>query len=226
MKKPFSQIFAQTVLGLMFTIFFITLSVIIVLNFRPLYFITARLMDLEGTYGLSFQQIKENYHTLIQYNSPFYFGILQFPDLPSSREALIHFAEVKILFMDIYLFFVASALSLWILLPTQYHNKTLGDALKFSAGMMILLPALVGGAIAINFDRAFVLFHEIFFRNDFWLFDPATDPIILLLPDTFFFVCAATIVLLVLASVIGLFLLSRYFKKKEAETEENTENFL
>ena len=183
-------------------------------------------MHLDGSLGLSFVQIKDNYDMLIHYNSPFYFGLLEFPDLPSSWQALIHFAEVKILFMDVYLLLVNSGVSVALLLPNQIRNKTFGDALKVASRMVIFLPLVVGAAIAINFDKAFVLFHEIFFRNDFWLFDPATDPIILLLPDTFFFVCAAVIVLLVILSVIGLIFLSRYFRKKETEIEENTEIFL
>ena len=37
-----------------------------------------------------------------------------------------------------------------------------------------------------GFDRFFILFHETFFNNDDWLFNPATDPIINVLPEQFF----------------------------------------
>ena len=34
---------------------------------------------------------------------------------------------------------------------------------------------------------SFTLFHEIFFTNDLWLFDPATDYMIRMLPEGFFY---------------------------------------
>ena len=37
-----------------------------------------------------------------------------------------------------------------------------------------------------GFDRFFVAFHEVLFRDNSWLFDPATDPIISVLPEQFF----------------------------------------
>jgi len=114
-------------------------------------------------------------------------------------------------------------LALFILLPIQRHQGT--DVLKrtftISSLTVILLPSLVGAAVALNFDAAFVIFHQLFFKNDFWLFDPATDPIILLLPDTFFLHCAVIIVLIVLLGALSLFLISRFLK-----TRNNPKNFL
>lgn len=45
----------------------------------------------------------------------------------------------------------------------------------------------VGGLAALDFDRAFVVFHALFFPGkDNWLFDPETDQIITILPQVFF----------------------------------------
>ena len=38
-----------------------------------------------------------------------------------------------------------------------------------------------------------MIFHKLFFDNDYWIFDYRTDPIILLLPDEFFMHCALMI---------------------------------
>lgn len=195
--------------GILFTFSLIALAVSFVLYFRPLYYLDVKLLDLDGSYGLNALEIRRNYDALIRYNSPFFFGALQFPDLPSSREALIHFAEVKRIFM---LFQLAGVVSILILLPLlrlQKKRGLLARTLRTSAITAVLLPSLVGLAIALNFDKAFVLFHKLFFRNDYWLFDPVTDPIILLLPDTFFLHCAVGIVLLVLLGSLILYLFSR-----------------
>jgi len=223
MKHRLSQTILSILTGIAFTFFFISLAVVIVVNFRQIYYWDISLLDLEGTCGLTAAQIRANYDALIDYNSPFSFGLLQFPDLPSSTEALIHFVEVKQLFMKFYLLGILSMLALFILLPIQRHQGT--DVLKrtftISSLTVILLPSLVGAAVALNFDAAFVIFHQIFFKNDFWLFDPATDPIILLLPDTFFLHCAVIIVLIVLLGALSLFLISRFLK-----TRNNLKNFL
>ena len=60
------------------------------------------------------------------------------------------------------------------------------------------LPAAMGVLVAVNWQKAFVLFHEIAFDNDFWIFDPAKDPVINMLPNAFFLHCA----LLILGGVV------------------------
>lgn len=59
--------------------------------------------------------------------------------------------------------------------------------------------AIAGVLAALDFDRAFTVFHSIFFPGkDNWLFDPMTDPVILILPEEFFRSCA----ILILAAVL------------------------
>ena len=50
----------------------------------------------------------------------------------------------------------------------------------------------------------FVLFHELVFSNDYWIFYYDLDPIILYLPEDFFMLCAMLIVLLVLLSALAM----------------------
>lgn len=50
----------------------------------------------------------------------------------------------------------------------------------------IALPAGLGGLCALAWDRVFVTFHQLFFDNDYWIFDEHTDPVIRALPDQFF----------------------------------------
>ena len=58
----------------------------------------------------------------------------------------------------------------------------------------IVLPLLLGGLISLDFDRAFTIFHSIFFPGkDNWVFNPYTDEIIRVLPQNFFMNCAILI---------------------------------
>lgn len=46
---------------------------------------------------------------------------------------------------------------------------------------------ILGGGIAMNFTETWYTFHTLFFSNKLWLMDPATDLIIKMLPEAFFF---------------------------------------
>ena len=65
----------------------------------------------------------------------------------------------------------------------------------------------VGGLAALDFDRAFVVFHSIFFPGKTnWIFDWREDPIILFLPQEFFRNCAILILGLLLMWCAALIL--------------------
>lgn len=180
----------------------ISLAVMLTLNFKPLYYMDMKLMNLSEKTGYAEDEIKESYDTLIAYNSVFYDGELEFPTLPMSENGKIHFEEVKqvFVFFEAILFpitLILSAVLIWTL------RKEEPVYLKWASYIMIGIPVVLGLLIAINWERVFVLFHEIVFNNDYWLFDPDTDPIINLLPDAFFMHCAIMILaLVVLFSVI------------------------
>ena len=54
-----------------------------------------------------------------------------------------------------------------------------------------ILPIIIAVAgLLIGFDQFFTLFHEALFPGDSsWLFNPATDPIIWILPEEYFMHC-------------------------------------
>lgn len=72
-----------------------------------------------------------------------------------------------------------------------------------------LVPPVLLTLLAVNFDRMFVLFHQIFFNNDDWLFNPATDPIILALPQEFFMFTFLLFFLLIEVIFIGAYQYSK-----------------
>ena len=50
----------------------------------------------------------------------------------------------------------------------------------------LLIGILLGVAFAVDFTTCFTIFHKIFFTNNLWIFDPATDYMIRMLPEGFF----------------------------------------
>ncbi len=198
--------------GILFTLFLISLGLILAINLRFLYYADIKWFHLEETSGLTYQTIKENYNALIDYCSPFYQGKLVFPSLAASASGLSHFAEVKVIFNAFYLLFVITLIALLVILILKLKKGQYRFFLVSSI-TSIVLPLIVLGACAIDFDTTFLLFHKIAFRNDDWLFDPNTDPIITLLPESFFLQCALVIVAVVLLGSLILFLIYRHLKK-------------
>lgn len=196
MQTKHTSKFVSIILGIIFTLFFISAGLIFTINFRALYYYDIKALNIAKTSGYPVDVIRENYDALIDYCSPFFKGNLSFPTLPASREGLIHFQEVKDIFILFYYVLVITSLLLLIALFLS-KGKKVHFNLKLSAITTIVVPLIVAGACMIDFDQTFVIFHKLFFRNDYWLFDPATDPIIELLPSQFFLHCAMVIVLFV-----------------------------
>ena len=53
----------------------------------------------------------------------------------------------------------------------------------------------------IDFSWAFTMFHKLFFRNDYWIFDPRIDPIIIALPEELFMICGGAILILLVIRI-------------------------
>lgn len=203
-------------IGLAFMFFFISLGVIIAINFRPLYYLSIGWLDIDRISGLDTEVIKQNYNALIDYCSPFYTGSLKFPTLSSSASGLSHFAEVKVIFNAIYIIFGVSAVLCAASVIIKHRHRDY-DYLFISAGVSVVVPAIVGIASAANFDFTFELMHKILFRNDDWIFDPAADPVINILPEAYFLECALLIVFVVLAGCLILYLRYRFHRKHKKE---------
>lgn len=174
-------------ISLCLALFIISASVTITLNFRPLYYHDISSLKIEETSGFSKKVIRENYDALIDYNQFFYSSKLKLT-LPMSREGKIHFEEVKRIFVGIEYLCVITLILSYFLIKRKIRSRNI-DFLRSASIITVLLPVIVGILCAFNWDAAFTLFHEIMFRNDYWIFDEATDPVIMILPDAFFLHC-------------------------------------
>lgn len=194
------KLFRNIGTALVLMVFIISFAVTFTLNFRPLYYFDMNHLNISQTSGLSNEDIKWNYNTLIDYNSALNHEELSFPTLSMSESGRIHFAEVKDIFVAIQYMFVISAIigtALIILLTIKFKDILY---LKLTAIFTVAIPAALGLFIASNWDKAFVTFHHIFFNNDYWMFSPETDPIINILPDEFFLHCA---IMILFCTILG-----------------------
>lgn len=198
--------------SLCLALFIISASVTITLNFRPLYYHDISALKIEETSGFSKKTIKKNYDELIDYNQFFHSGKLKLT-MPMSKEGRIHFEEVKRIFDAIEIICIITLILSCCLVTGQLRKHDL-RFLKSASAIMILLPSIVGILTAVNWEAAFIMFHKIMFRNDYWLFDEALDPVIKILPDAFFFHCAVMIILLILFGSLLCILFRSFFRHK------------
>ena len=193
MKKPLLSV----LFALALVLFVLTADIALPIYIRPFYYAHIEPMGLEAYTGLTAARLREAYDGILDYltlpNRPFSCGIL-----PFSAEGEAHFADCRVLF-DLnrnVLLISGAVLAFLLLLRKKFGPYRLGNrAAAWWAGLLALIaPLVIGGLAALDFDRAFVIFHKIFFPGKSnWLFDWRTDPIILALPQEFFRNCAILI---------------------------------
>jgi integral membrane protein (TIGR01906 family) len=211
-KRPVSRLIVL-ILSLSISAVLLISAVKFTLNFTPLYKFDVNYLKIETLANMGKEDIISNYNVLIKYLRPSFKGELWFPTLPMSKEGKIHFVEVKNIFHTfeyiMYGAFIIAVIGLIYCIRRKYYGF-----LRLSSLLLILLPVGLLIPFAVNFDRSFTVFHKIFFRNDYWEFNPKTDPVINMLPQEFFFHSAVLILLIITLESILLYML--YNKNKSS----------
>lgn len=178
-------------------LFLLTASISLPIYIRPFYYAHIDAYDLEAVSGYSKAEIREAYDEVLDYltlqGKPFGTGVMA-----CSHEAEHHFADCRVLFElnGVLLTGSGCILALLFLLRKKWGPYRLGkhSAPYWAAVLSVTAPIMIGGLAALDFDRAFVIFHSIFFPGKTnWIFDWYADQIIRVLPQEFFRNCAILI---------------------------------
>lgn len=192
------------------------LCVISALNIKTIYIYAIDKYDLLNKVNITKDMLLEDYKGLIYYLQNPFVEKLKFNNFIMSKEGEFHFYEVKKIFLGIYLIVILSIIIFFIYSLIKKYNKEKNDMLRlFNKGANILITIFTILLIAIytDFSKAFVIFHKIFFNNDYWIFDEKTDPIIKVLPEEVFKLYAIIIVVLLIIFIIVYKVL--YYKSKK-----------
>ena len=211
--------------GVFTALLVLSASIAVPLLCRPFYYAHIKALNLDGYTGLSVEQIKEAFDQVMDYclglRPDFAAGVL-----PFSASGTSHFADVRVLFLlDLWIAVISLAALVILFVLSRKRKLTPAPLLGHGPGFWAAIGLgglflIVGGLAATNFERAFVVFHSIFFPGKTnWLFDWRTDPIILLLPEDFFRNCAILILALLVfwcVVLIAADLLAQRRRKKLA----------
>ena len=184
--------------------------------FRPFYWWHIGPYQLDEWMGLTAGQIKEAYGQMMDYciglRDTFAVGVLPFSEAGAS-----HFADVRNLFLlDLWAFGIGSVLLVAVCLLDRRKNIRLkGHTPGYWSAVGLAVTFLsVGSLAAADFERAFTVFHKLFFPGkDNWLFNGYEDPVIYMLPEEFFRNCAILILALILIPCVGLVMYDARKKK-------------
>lgn len=201
MKLKITHFFGITCLFL----FMISLSIALTINMFPLYWFDIDYLGITDYVSVSKETLIKNYGVLMSYLNFPWVTSLNMPDFVSSDKGLLHFYEVKRLFLLDYGILVISGIGSFFFLRYLKLKKMYWILIR-PFQIASIVPVVITFFIAVSFDQLFVLFHEVFFNNDAWQFDYVTDPIINALPQEFFMHCfILAVVLIEIQFLMGYF---------------------
>lgn len=100
-------------------------------------------------------------------------------------------------------------------------KRILPKSFLLGIGVFFGFSGCLGVLIASDFNKYFILFHEIFFDNDLWLLDPATDLMIRMLPEGFFFDMVVRIGGIFVGALAVLFVLSVIVLRRQKSNKKD-----
>lgn len=194
---------------------------------RPFYYAHIGPLRLCEQTGLTRDEIKTAFDEMLDFclgGEEFSTGVLRW-----SEEGKSHFEDVRVLFLlDLRALAVCAVLLAAVLILARLRSRRCarllgrGPAFWSGAGLAAVF-LLVGALAATDFDRAFTVFHALFFPGkDNWLFDPARDQIITILPQTFFMNCAILILAILLLGCLVLILADLLPRRKSDRKEDKS----
>ena len=225
--RPVDIVFAAVTILVGFA-FILSASIIVPTGVRWYYFIHCHILDIPGTSGYSMDEIRLAFNDVMDFiwhGAPFATG-----NLPHSEEGMAHFADCVPLFWANAIAFMSS--TAWLIVDfVLLKTKTLRPCrfggvtpLAYSAFALIGLTLVLGVWGLIDFNSLFIAFHSLAFPGkDNWVFNVKTDPIIKILPESFFACCAAyigTSCLLISGGMIAYsFITMRRYKKTRRDED-------
>ena len=126
----------------------------------------------------------------------------------NEREVL-HMEDVRGLFIGaVYLRYILVFISIICIIFAKISrvriSHFLSNVLIFGTLITLALTDILVFLIAGDFEKYFIIFHHIFFNNDLWMLDPATDNLINIVPQGFFMDMSKRIVIIFSAFILSM----------------------
>ncbi len=198
---------------LLFPVMVLLLVTYCMSGFTPFYAYQFEQNDISAVTGIEQKDLKVVIKNLAQYITGFrptlnhdvsIHGVVE--PIYGERE-IAHMVDVRHIFDAIRVVVAIYALALTAYLLRFKKEKNLLQNLqslgRFGAIGTVAIVVGLGILVSLDFTKYFIAFHELFFNNDLWLLDPATDVLIQMLPEVFFRDIAIAVLMTSLAFQVG-----------------------
>ena len=140
-----------------------------------------------------------------------------------NEREIAHMEDVRALFLKGLLvrrIMAVLAVSLILFMALRKKKDTiyiLARSFQAVSAVLAAIALALGVLISTDFTKYFTIFHQIFFDNDLWILDPATDLLINIVPEPFFVDTALYIGLIFAVALLGVLMASTvYCKRRKA----------
>lgn len=135
--------------------------------------------------GIDSQEVMVDYYRLVFFLMSFTKKEFKFDQIAMSKSAIQHFADVHYLTQAGELITMVCGLLFIVFFYYEKKRYQLWRLVPLFEQALILISVLTCLFLA-SFQDSFLHFHKIVFQNNDWVFDPKTDPIILILTENYF----------------------------------------
>jgi len=212
----------------------ITASILLAANSRVLYNYGFDKYAVGETTGLADSELDKVARGFIQYfgsNQESISLVVEREGQPfelfNERE-VAHLEDVKALLHQDYIVllgtlgYALSYIGVSFILGRPGFGRRLSRAVIAGGVLTLFLMLAAGLATFFNFDGFFYQFHVFSFANDFWLLDPATDFLVMLFPQGFWYDATVAVALATAAAALVLSGIAwLYLRKTRGNDEEN-----
>jgi len=185
-------------------------------------------LDTAESIGISEEDLTEATEALLSYMEDKRDDLVVYAEFAEGEEEVfgerekLHMVDVKNLYLGAMTAGIICACMGVIGIVLLFIKNKRAAAEGYLIGNAVFFVAF--GALAIfaatDFNMFWYKFHQVFFTNDLWLLDPATDVLIQMVPSQFFFDLvmriAVTAVIIIAILIIAACIVRRVMKKREA----------
>lgn len=194
---------------------FITLVATLILGVTlciPLYMLMMVICHIPEQVHLSFQQTLHAYVQVVgEVLNPFA-GAFEVPFFTTSQQAAHHFIDVRHWFTVVEIIVIFGMPYTFFTVRRQLREGWLYTwHMRLKQWLWYPLPLII--MLPVGFKPLFILFHQLIFTNNDWMFDVNVDPIIQLFPLPFFLACSVMVLGLYYGVIIYCI---HYLKRKES----------
>jgi integral membrane protein (TIGR01906 family) len=135
-----------------------------------------------------------------------------------NQRELDHMEDVRVLFLLSYgvLFLLAAAIVFRVVLLHKENNLAeFYKEAKASFISSLVITSLVAVIFVTNFQKFWIVFHEVFFFNDLYILNPETDILIQMMPLQFFLKISTRIAVSFLITHAGLLIITWFGVKRD-----------